>query len=156
MAAGCGATVVSGDSTPKTQTFYIKPYVFFMLIPNPTLKFKKGLPKLQIGGEETAVSCFSMSPRFLSSSSCYFFFFSFLLVFVCAMMVLVFWFWILLVLMWVVKLLRFWFRGSQIVGDGCVLMFGCMLLVMIRVVTEVLIFGCGSWMALLLRFVLLR
>jgi hypothetical protein len=28
MAVGGGATVVSGNFTPKTQTFYIKPYVF--------------------------------------------------------------------------------------------------------------------------------
>jgi hypothetical protein len=41
-----GATVFSGEhhrKTTKNQTFYIKSPLFYMLVPNPELKFLKSL-----------------------------------------------------------------------------------------------------------------
>jgi hypothetical protein len=38
MAAGGGATVVSGETNSKIKTFHTKPLCFYMLVPNPELK----------------------------------------------------------------------------------------------------------------------
>jgi hypothetical protein len=85
MAAGGGATVVSGDSNPKTKLFLPNPLSFFMLVSNPKTKSPKSLPKrldrsLKVADEIVYFIDFELLVSVLS-------FFLLLLLFLCVCMV---------------------------------------------------------------------